>query len=227
MSILLKNHTLRIHEVILQKIGLVITTYNRPDYLKRTIDSLSHSFFPAGSEIYIIDDNSNAQTKQIIKSCNIGVKTIKTYNPKNKGMFYGLKTGFTYFYESGFDIISNIDSDAIVKPYWLIILNQLLKEFPESIISGFNAHQHHFVLETFNKYYVKNSIGGINLFFNRNLCPFILPYLTSNQWDWELSAGMRERKISLIVTKPSVIDHIGGESSLGHKGADVAKDFQK
>ncbi len=40
-------------------IGVVLTTYNRPEYLKQTLDCLKESFIPEYTRIHIIDDASN------------------------------------------------------------------------------------------------------------------------------------------------------------------------
>ena len=210
-----------------KKVGLVITTYNRPVYLQKTIDALSRSHFPSGFEIYFIDDCSSRETKKIIEEYEIpGIKIHKIYNEKNQGMYYGLKKGFEYFYESGFEVITNLDPDAVVKPYWVTILNLLLDEFPKHIISGFDTHRH-VTLEVFERYRTKKSIGGINLFFSRDLYHIVTQHLTSNRWDWDLSEACEEENRYFIVAKPSLIDHIGVESCLKHFGADMAEDFQK
>ena len=199
------------------KTGIVITTYNRPEYLKKTFDSLAKSLFPKETEIYIIDDCSTEETKQLIKNFSLpNVKITKKENAKNQGMFYGLRLGFEYFYANNFDLFTNLDSDAVVKPFWLSILFHLYKRFPNTIISGFHTSNHG-VTETFPQYYTKKDIGGINIFFDRNLYEVVHSSLSSNQWDWNICDKMQALNKLFVVSKPSVVQHIAIESAAGHK----------
>lgn len=209
------------------KVGLVITAYERPDELNRTLKSLSQSQFPTDFEIYIIDDFSKSlETQKIIQSFNIpGVKITKVRNDKNQGMYYGLKKGFDYFYDNDFDVLSNLDPDALVKPYWIKILLQLNRLYTDHIISGFNCPSHP-IVEGFRKHYTKRDIGGINLLFNRNVYPGIKPHLHSNNWDWDVSYEMQRQKKLFIITRPSVLQHIAEKSIMGHdNNPDVALDW--
>ena len=45
----------------------------------------------------------------------------------------------------------------------------------------------------------------------------------NNNWDWQL--GKMLYKVRFIISKPSVVQHIGSESLLGHHVADFALDF--
>lgn len=199
------------------KIGLVITAYNRPDELQQTLDYLSQSFFPKNFEIYIVDDySSNLKTLELIKGFtlpNINIQKIR--NNENKSMFYGLRIGFEYFYERGFDVLVNLDSDVLVKPYWINVLFKLYKQFPDRIISGFNTLKHP-IIETFQRYHTKWTIGGINMMFGRKLCPLVCSVLLTNRWDWQLCIEMHKLNKELIVAKPSVIQHTSKYSVIGH-----------
>lgn len=207
------------------KTGLVITTYNRPEDLKRTLDSLADSIFPPEFEVYIVDDCSDImETWNLVQSFNIpNVKITKTRNVKRYSMFHGLKIGFEYFYNNGFEVLLNLDSDTLVKRHWLMVLLKLHKLFSDHIISGFNTLNHP-IMESFPAYHTKKDIGGINMLFGRNLFSLISPCLMSDYWDWKIveayigGSHKTSRQISkpFIVTRPSVIQHIATSSVAGH-----------
>lgn len=210
------------------KIGLVITVHERPEYLDQTLKSLSHSYFPDDTEIFMVNDNSkDPATNKIFGEFNLpNIKITKTTNSKSQNMFFGLRTGWEYFCSKNFDILTNLDSDAIVKPYWLPILLQLHKLFPDTIVSGFNTH-HHPILDTFEKYYTKQTIGGINCLFNKEVYKRLVSVSLKNiQWDWKMCEQMHAENKKFIVAKPSVIQHIGMFSTLrDHTRKDIAEDW--
>jgi glycosyltransferase involved in cell wall biosynthesis len=204
------------------KIGIVITSYNRPDYLKKTLKSVSQSNLPDGLSFYLIDDCSKPDVKKIVHEFSIqGHDITKVYNKCNRGMFYGLRKGFEFFYNSDFDFIGNLDSDMVVKPFWMPVLFDILRENPQAIVTGFNTPSHP-ISESFGKYDVKKSIGGANLIFNRNLFPLIKEVLVNNNWDTSLSTIIGRKECVALASNPSVMEHIGHESIMGHNNVDKA-----
>jgi hypothetical protein len=106
---------------------------------------------------------------------------------------------------------------------------QLHNMFPNNLITGFNTlvSNRHPISETFCKYHTKKTCGGINMLFSRELFTKIESSLSSNAWDWNLCKLLSN---PVIVSKPSVIQHIGIESTIpGHgsqgKDVDIAYDF--
>lgn len=209
------------------KIGIVITVYNRPEYFSKMLDSFKKSNFPSDVELFMVNDNSNdVVVNRLFNDFSLpDVKITKIKNDRNQNMFFGLKLGWDYFYNNEFDILANIDSDVIVKPYWVQILLQLYKLFPDRIISGFNT-LHHPISETFPKYHTKASIGGVNFLFDRETYPSIKELIKDCQWDWSVCYFMQKTMKSFIVSNPSVIQHIGASSTLrSHTRNDVANDY--
>jgi hypothetical protein len=208
------------------KIGLVITIHDRPEYLNRTLKSLKESYLPNDLEVFMVNDASkDTTTNKIFNEFSLSNKIIKKINNKNENMFYGLRLGWDYFISHGFDLLANIDSDVIVKPYWLPILLQLYKMFPDRVISGFNT-SHHPISDTFNKYHAKSTIGGINCLFDKKVYPIISNVLNNTQWDWNMCNSMKSMNKDFIISKPSVAQHIGMTSTLrDHTRRDIAEDF--
>jgi len=205
------------------KIGLLITLFERPDYLKKTLDSIKNSYLPDDLTIVLLDDcSANKKTLNIFNNFQIkDVPIVRLRNVKNRGIAHSIKKGFDYLYEHDFDILVNLDPDALVKPYWFTMLLDLLSNFPRSVVTGFNTPTHEST-GIFESYHTKKSIGGINMMFNKELWPKLRPKVNNSQWDWDVSKMLKNRNKLMIAASPSVITHIGENSSMGHGNADVS-----
>jgi len=218
-----------------RNIGIVIPIYIkdqfRLDYLRQTLESLRNSIFPEDCNftLLLIDDCSD-NYDEFDKFTIEGIEVIRMRNDRNIKVWGCLKKGFDYFYANNYDLMLNLDSDAIVKKDWLLKLLELHDKFPNTIISGFNAHSHKVISQS-NGYYLKNTIGGINLLFKWE---HYLEYIRKsfdkgNDWDWTICETINKLGKQFIVTNPSVIQHIGKETSLGHhhQHPDYAEDFNE
>jgi glycosyltransferase involved in cell wall biosynthesis len=215
------------------KIGLLITTFNRPEYLRQTLDSLKRADLH-GAQILIVDDCSrDNETLRLINP----YKKIRNY--KNLSIRYSIQIGFDYLIKQGCDTLVNLDSDAIVRCDFLTRLLELYKRFPDRIISGFNTLSRsrtgilrHPVIKQGNGYVEKESIGGINMLMSvKTYYEIVKPALlesqqTKDHWDKIACRISKEQGKTIIVSSPSVIQHIGISSAMGHRdNPDVAQDF--
>jgi glycosyltransferase involved in cell wall biosynthesis len=211
-------------------IGLVIPTYNRPEYLKSTLDSIYASDLPKGMNLILIDDGStqllpDAQQKLWAMERKHNITTEYRRMNGNAGMFKRLHEGLSVL--SGSDVYCTLDSDAIVKPHWFTTLLDLYQQFPDRIITGFNAPVRHPAHASHPTYHEKLHIGGINLLFGPENYELVKGCLTNIVWDWEMSRRYRQKGKSFICTNPSVIQHIGLISTVNQEGGppDLAEDF--
>ena len=229
------------------KYGILICCYNRPEYVKKTLESLKHTNKSDLNQsiIYIIDDHSsNKESTSLIENYDIkdmeGVENLElkiTRNIRNMGIAKSLEKGFTFLYPKC-EYLTNIDSDVLVKPHWLSALRNVYEKSNREknenngvLVSGFNCvppNCAHKILSSNDTYHVKKSIGGINIFFHRDMFPKYVPVIGNHikKWDWNLCYYCDDNKIPIIVSNPSVIQHIGhnGMNSRG-KRYDYAKDF--
>ena len=198
-------------------IGLVITTYNRPHYLARCLQSLRRSRL-TGCVLMVVDDGStDERTLHLIRQFAIpGTPVIKAYRTPAAGCYIheNLQFGWDYLHQQvGCTYLANLDPDTLVKRAWLTQLQTLYTQMAvverTLIVTGFTAYQHP-VAETTERYYRKASIGGLNLFFAAKLyAPLVRPTLTDFQWDLHLVAAMQAGGYAFFCTRPSVIQHIG------------------
>lgn len=218
------------------KLGIVIPVYNRPQYLKQCIDSLQSARIPEGVLIIFIDDRSTDKEVSLLLRANMeSLNATVITNAKNEGVCYSLKKGIDQCLLNGCDLIINLDSDAIVRPDFIEKILAIKERFPDKIVTGFNCltrnangTERHPVIEQGDGWNIKKSVGGINMCFDRKQYEsWILPALEKGikrLCNWDAEACKNSGGAVCVV--PSVVQHIGTHSSMGHHEApDVADDF--
>jgi len=223
-------------ESIIKDIGLLITTYNRPKYVLKTFRSLKKSDLGLLRRIIIVDDGSNSKiTLWLIKRFkvnNIRVDVIIKERDGNKIHTSMLKGWNILYKDDQINFICNLDSDTIMEKYWLKELKKIYlreKNGENKILTGFNSNTHP-VVDTYEDYYRKRSIGGLNMFFDKEVyTEIILPILESCKrilWDDYLVEKMKEENYYFLCTNPSVIQHIGRKGIWSNYNRyDYAEDF--
>lgn len=199
------------------EIGLVITTYNRPYYLHKTLESLRKSKLPDTIILLVDDGSNNLHTLGLLTQFTLtDTPVVKLIRKEKNGclMFENLQIGWDYLlakYHCTY--LVNLDSDVQVKPDWLLTLKNLhqqqKRKHSSVLVTGFNAYQHPITKESKDHYH-KSSLGGINFFFDTHLYQKIVkPSLTDLHWDDRVGIAMKYFSYPIVCTKPSVIQHIG------------------
>lgn len=199
------------------EIGLVITIYNRPFYLHRTLASLRKSKLPDTIVMLVDDKSNNYHTHLLLQELDfMGIPVIRAFRKEKKGclMYENLQFGWEFLltrYQCKY--LANLDSDTIVKPNWLLTLKKVHQEQKENnsnlLVTGFNAIQHAIIKEEKDFYY-KESVGGINFFFDIPLFQNIIKSsLLDLDWDDRVVAAMKVNNFPIVCTKPSVVQHTG------------------
>ena len=213
------------------KVIFLMRSYNRPEYLAQTLNFLDNSDVNYCLKKIIYDDNSNKDTLKILKKYQNKYDIIyNDNNLKQKSMVKFLDIVEKKY--SDYDFICYLDNDAQVKPYFikscigtfnLIMKKENLKN-DKIILTGFNCPNHK-VLNEFEKYVSKNSIGGIHMFFHKSVIHKIKDWWNLNE-DWGIVKEFKKEDGNFFATKPSIIQHIGkfGYNSNGKK-YDKSLDF--
>lgn len=225
------------------KTGLVICSFNRPQYFARCLASVSKATFPQGSVIIMVDDRSTdmATLKLFTDFKKEGVEIVRIKNQRNSKIYFSLKQGFDQAFAMGCDYAINIDSDALVKPDFIYRLRETLDVYDGHLVTGFNSRnlrpdgtERHEIIEDLGPVILKRSVGGINFGMNKEAyTKYVLPALDQclrqpTNWD-QLSCinAMKDEK-PVVCLAPSCIQHIGFDSSMGHgEDPDVACDFHE
>lgn len=234
------------------KIGIVIPVYNRPEYFEQCIRSLRRASIPEDTIILIIDDAStDPRIKEIldIEGVKINCTVIHTRMKKNSGVRVCLKKGFEFLIENKAELLMNLDSDAIVRNDFIDVMTRLHMDIGENrILTGFNCQtknrdgsERHVVLREISNMKgvyanVKKSVGGIHMVFTPKVYREIVePVLEKTikeggNWDHQVSIKCYKNETPIVSAVPSVVQHIGFISSMGHGGGgeepDTADDFK-
>lgn len=225
------------------KIGLLICTFNRPSYLKECLDSIRRTRMPENVEIMLVDDASDdVETKRLFREFYIdNAIIVKCPKDKNQSIKHSLIIGIDRLFKDGCDVVTNLDSDAVISNNFFEILLSLKERFPQHIITGFNCltrnndgSERHKVLLEGDGFNLKKSVGGLNMLFdeqqyNKWIRPALEKSLIQNlNWDdHTCRSSMRDGK-EIVCAVPSVCNHIGLVSSMGHAATekpDQADDF--
>lgn len=222
---------------MIQNIGIVITCYNRPALLKTTLEELNRTILPVVEHgcIIIIDDASqNNETLQIISNFKLLFidtwQVIKILHNKNQQMYNSLKEGFDMLVKNEFTTLCNIDSDVLLKPYWLLAELKLYEMFPDNIICGFNFKPE--TVEEKNRFYkdgyvLRVAMGGINFLFSKDIYyRYVRPAFESRlHWDWKTCDNQFKDGKYLVTTCPSVVQHNIDINDKSKDASIVASDF--
>ncbi len=220
------------------KTALLLTTYNRPEYLKRCLDSLRKA--ELNMPVIICDDCSTDSEALGLIDTFISRQEhgMVIYRKENGGIKKSLLDGYELtFNKIGADLIINLDSDAIVAPNCFTELIRLKIKYPDRIITGFHSttknkdgSERHIILEEWDDVYVKKSVGGINMIASKfDYENYIKPtLLVPGNWDHETSKRCEAAGKPVLSVKQSLVDHIGFISAMGHNHdqPDVAAGFK-
>jgi hypothetical protein len=144
-----------------------------------------------------------------------GLRLVKIFKRRHGSMFDSYATAWHLLSQAyGCELLMALDSDVVVKRDWVARLVQLYEQEHRQgqqplIVSGFHASSNP-SLEDRGSFRVKQSLGGLNLMFDREVWRSLVePCLINLEWDQELSRRMREVGGLMLACKPSVVQHIG------------------
>lgn len=221
------------------KLGIVITVHNRPEYTAQCFESLKRADIPERAVLCVVDDCSTDKnipplvTDFMLKTACFVVRL----GEKTQGVKSAILEGVNQLQQKNCDLICILDNDAIVNNEafnWLLYYH---KQYPDRIITGFNCNtlnkdgsERHVNLSEGNGITFKQSAGGVNMLFNKAVYQkYILPALEGpGNWDHEACKAMMKDEKPIVAIKPSVVQHIGIKSAMGHNAdrPDVADDFK-
>ena len=213
-------------------IGIVIPTFNRPEYLKYTLFSLSRSNLTSRKLIVLIFDDGSAEcTEQIIRSFTLDIPIIKIFSNKinivhqndytilpGNAFPYTIRYGCEILFSLGAKYVMNSDSDAMFCSNWLSIIDNTLMHIHDEqfILAGFRCDdKFHKVTYEGNHYSKLATLGGINYLCNRHtFFNTIQSCIYDYAFDWIVSSICEQKHITIYLTKQSIVQHIGVHSSI-------------
>ena len=206
------------------KIILLLRSYERPLYLKKTLESLMKSDINLCIKRYIYDDGSkNRNVLELLKNDKLVKKKDKEFEVirrNNLGCKKSYIEALNYIKNDNLDIsdyfICTIDNDVIVKFDFITKLyNFYLKAFRlfktnNILLTGFNPTNAHLnKIKQYDGFYRKETAGAINFFFHIKFLDFLI-----KSWNWgHMDNGVNElmklKCYPLLCLNEGVINHIG------------------
>lgn len=206
------------------KSALIVTTYNRRNYLRDCLNSLSQlSEFP--QVIIFSDDCSDDPNIKDMRYCFISPnEQFYLSTERNMGIRKNLLLAYDFAFNYDCDFVINLDGDAIVKPNFITRLIGLKNRFPHSIVSGFNCNNpKNPILKDGDDYVLRRHCNGINMGIDKEQYKYIIKPALEQDGNWDYNSTHEQ---PFVISKPSVVQHIGMISSMGHNDSpDVACDF--
>lgn len=206
---------------------LLIRSYNRPEYLKKTLDSLLQSDIHLCKNIYIYDDASDDPQTILLLDSNTYMKNEKKHievikSETNKGCKQSYIEALKLIKEKHAmdDIfVCTIDNDVEVKPN---LIHTLLSESidiqtridsNDFILTGFNCSNNHTSLVSDNRIGTnivrKRMIGAVNYVIHISFIDFIVNKWSEGDCDWNVGFEMGKQNKPIYCLKKSVVNHVG------------------
>ena len=224
------------------KFGIVVPFYSRYEYVEKFLNSFKNTDLNECLIVFIDEsltkdvNDDHKKVNKLIQDFNINYPLIKIYKNKHGNMFDSILYGMDLLY-CYCDFLCTIDSDTIHKKEWIHNIynsyNECKNDFPDVniLVSGFNVvNNSHSIIEKRKNYILKNSIGGCNMFFSKDIYTNIIrKCLFSHKWDTNIVNSIKEHEYKIITTCQSVIQHIGFKTSIDRRidinTYDYAEDF--
>jgi GT2 family glycosyltransferase len=113
----------------MDQVTIVIPARNRPDLLKKTLESLAYQTLPTGvSEVLVCDDGSSEDLAAVVESFSSRLPNVRLVRQPPKGPAAARNMGFR---SSEADIFVCIDSDIICAPDFVLNLVEALRSRPD------------------------------------------------------------------------------------------------
>ncbi|MNL05885.1 Glycosyl transferase family 2 [compost metagenome] len=190
-----------------------ITTYNRPDYLTKALNSLLTSKNLDQCQIRIYDDKSTELNFNRIKEMAPSIKEI-VIRERNLGADENIRMMYENFLDTSDEIFFNGDADLLFHPDWVeFLLNHF--DQTDGVLSLYNSNLHRGT----SQFKIKGSnfnicphLGSAGTAFSRRIVEKIvreMQYSNSKMFDWKWSKYLLDNNIRLISSDQSYIQHIG------------------
>ncbi len=120
--------------------GILITTYNRPEFLIKLLTQLEGR----PEEILIVNDGSDSQYyNQYQQIKEQFPKNIYIDNPKNMGLVFSMNTGFSYFLaDPAIEWVHYFQDDVEIMPHFFETIEKVADPNDYPVITGFYKEPH-------------------------------------------------------------------------------------
>lgn len=224
-SLNLKNYDLNYGKILLSgslkktyEVGIVIPSFHRENYLQVTLDNIKNADLNNVIITIIDESNTTRENKKIVRLIENfkieGCAIIKIFKNKHGNMYDSYNVGFKLLRDNfNCKYYMTLDSDVTLNSNKSIQNIIAFHKYVETlnkkcITSGFNTPTHKKTIVNGNLT-IKETLGGINLCFSKEILNKILPIFKCLKWDWNVSYYITKNDGLLACTTKSEIQHIG------------------
>ncbi len=115
------------------KVSIVVLSYNKPEMLKKTLDSIIQRSYYSNLEVIVVDNASNKETISLLENYKTNPIVKVIYNKQNYGFAKGNNIGLKV---STGDYIVVLNNDVIITPGWISRLIFHLSKNKKTAIVG-------------------------------------------------------------------------------------------
>jgi len=204
------------------KIVLLVRSYNRPNYLRDTLDSLLRADIDICCERVIYDDcSSDPEVIRVLTDPTRVNVPGKEFSIIQRSLNIGCKQSYIDALNvlKNYDFICTVDNDVHVKPHFISTMISTYNDAytlygtNDMLLTGFNpSNSHRNCVETYETFYRKRSCGGVSFFFHKSFEPFVVSAWgggTFGDMDWGVVLSMEKCNYPLLCTRPGVVQHFG------------------
>lgn len=203
---------------MIPKILLVVRSYNKPEMLETTLNSLIESDINLCSERCIYDDMSNdSETLKVLfnsKYNTFDKIQAKENHEGNKQSFISM---LELFKNTNNDFLCVLENDVVVKKDFIYTLAEAYIQARHKsghykfILSGFNPTNAHLNgYAQYRNFYFKKSCS-VNYFFHKSLIPLLIKGLEND----DLFKTISKNKHMVLCLNNGVVQHLGKETDEG------------
>ncbi|GHT03934.1 glycosyl transferase family 2 [Bacteroidia bacterium] len=112
------------------KFSIIICTYNRAEYLRKSLESAAKQDFPTEDfEILVVDNNSPDATETVCDDLMRQYPNIRYFKEMRQGVSYGRNRGMN---EAQGKFIAFVDDDETIRSNYVYKLNEFFKTCPQA-----------------------------------------------------------------------------------------------
>ncbi len=151
-------------------IDIIITTYNRVNFLRKTMESFfKNTDMSLVGQIIITDDGSNDGTIEYLESLKTELQGIKIiHDGQRKGLIQRFNQAFL---ETKSEYVCEFQDDVILDNGWLSILLEKMEKYDKiaHFVTGFDAPEHNVCYSISENYKIKPSSRFTQLLAKREI----------------------------------------------------------
>lgn len=190
-------------------ITIFITTFNRPEYTVRSINSLRQQ--NKSHAVVLFDDNSDLPN--IITSISVADPSWWVIrNNRNQGIYKQIGL-ISSFLTTDYLYIANNDMEYIEGFDEKLKEAQALAEKEQTVVTLYNSNKHAEIEKYDENWIWKNDIGGPSVIIKADLFREFLQsdWYTKHDkgWDWKLVEFIKQKGKRFLVSKRSYARHFG------------------